>query len=317
VVVHSELIKRLEKWMLTEHARFHRLKRVPVQQQNLIHARAKELVDSGTQNGTLRVLEQHGVPLAIMNLAPSRNPRVAKQQHLFFIYDSRSRRKLQGWLKKNLREVAERSPRHTQVGMSESDDKFLKRTLEKSGFNTRYEVLVGETKIALANLKRKKSPRRDLAHLGLELRGINSPSQIRDAMVLQKRVSLESKRHGYFSHTPSQLKKDREEYNRIVTGKMDGKILGVYRGKKILGLMVAGVHAEASASERNGGFSFFLDPSIQRQGITKTGYLLLLEYLVQKKIHKFYGGTSQPAIQSLGKIMKRQVQHVIYVKMGR
>jgi hypothetical protein len=262
------------------------------------------------------VFERNGAPLAIINLAPSRNPRVAKQQSIFFIYVSRSRQKVQGWLQKNLSEVAKKSPRYTQIGMSQSDDKFLKNCLEKNGFNTRYEILMGETKTALANLKRKKSPPRDLVHLGLELRAIHSPSQIRDAMLLQKKISLKSKRHGYFSHTPSQLKKDKAEYNRIISGKMAGQILGVYRGKKILGLMMTGVHAEASASERNGGFSFFLDPSIQGQGITKTGYLLLLEYLVQKKIHKFYGGTSQRAIQSLGKIMKRQVQHVIYVKMG-
>lgn len=79
--------------------------------------------------------------------------------------------------------------------------------------------------------------------------------------------------------------------------------------------MITGIHDEAGASKRNGGFSFFLHPSIQGLGITKTGYLLLLEYLKDKRIRKFYGGTSQPAIQGLGRVMKREVQHVIYVKM--
>ncbi len=310
------LTDHLAKWMLTEHSRFHRIKRIPADQKNAIISRAKEIVDTGIRKKTLRVFVRSGVPLAIVNLAPSRNPRVAKQQSIFFIYAPHARQKAKRWLRQNLSELAKKSPRYTQIGMSQNDDKFLKDCLEQNGFNTRYEILMGETKVALANLKRKKSPPRDLSHLGLELRSIESPSQIRDAMVLQKKISLKSKRHGYFSHTPSQLKKDREEYNSIMRGKMDGRILGVYRGKKILGLMVTGVHAEASASEKNGGFSFFLDPSIQGKGITKTGYLLLLEYLLHKKIQKFYGGTSQPSIQSLGKIMKRQVQHVIYVKMG-
>jgi hypothetical protein len=47
----------------------------------------------------------------------------------------------------------------------------------------------------------------------------------------------------------------------------------------------------------------------------KTGYRVLLEYLLQEKIRVFHGGTSQPAVQALGKIMKRRVGFVIYVKM--
>jgi hypothetical protein len=43
----------------------------------------------------------------------------------------------------------------------------------------------------------------------------------------------------------------------------------------------------------------------------------MLEYLLKTKVYQFVGGTSQPAIQSMGKIMKRRVRHVIYVKMGK
>jgi hypothetical protein len=43
---------------------------------------------------------------------------------------------------------------------------------------------------------------------------------------------------------------------------------------------------------------------------------VLLEFFLKKRVQKFYGGTSQPAIRSLGKVMKRKVQRVIYVKMG-
>lgn len=78
--------------------------------------------------------------------------------------------------------------------------------------------------------------------------------------------------------------------------------------------MIAGVHKEPSRSEALGGFSFFLHPSIQGLGITKTGYRLLLEFLLRKGTRKFIGGTSQPAIRSLGKIMGRKTEFVIYLK---
>lgn len=115
-------------------------------------------------------------------------------------------------------------------------------------------------------------------------------------------------------HTPDQLKKDKKEYEGIIS-KKNGLIFGVYRGKTILGLMMTSINQDASHPRKTGGFSFFLHHSIQGLGITKTGYRLLLEFLLKNKVRKFYGGTSQPAIQSLGKIMKREVQFVIYVKM--
>jgi hypothetical protein len=309
------LASYLGRWMLDEHSRFHGIKRIPRDQKEAVLSRALEIVEVACRNKLLRVLNKGGKPVALATIHPSKSPRVPKQQSLFFIYSSRSRASVLPWLKRTMNELAAKAPRYSQIGISQKDEAIVRKVLEQNGFNTRYEILMGDTIIALKSLKSKKSPSRDLDHLGLTLKKIMSVDELKDVMKLQKQISLKSKRHGYFSHTPDQLKKDEDEYRRIISGQMDGKLLGVYRGKKILGLMVTGVHSEASKSERNGGFSFFLHSSIQGLGITKTGYLLLLEYLRDKGIRKFYGGTSQPAIQTLGKIMKRDVQDVIFVKM--
>ncbi|MBL7669704.1 MAG: hypothetical protein JNM39_04400 [Bdellovibrionaceae bacterium] len=133
-------------------------------------------------------------------------------------------------------------------------------------------------------------------------------------MVLQRTISLNSRRHIYFSHTPGQLRIDLEEYSRVLSKKV-GLLLGIYRGKKILGLLFPFITPKANTAEAAGGFSLFLHPSIQGLGITKTGCLLLLEFLVKNKIQKFYGGTSQPAVQSLAKVMDRQILQSLYVKM--
>lgn len=80
--------------------------------------------------------------------------------------------------------------------------------------------------------------------------------------------------------------------------------------------MIAGIYDHPSVG-KIGGFSFFLHPSIQGLGVTKTGYLLLLKFLLKNKVKTFTGGTSQPAIQSMGKVMKREIEIVLYVKMKR
>ncbi len=82
-----------------------------------------------------------------------------------------------------------------------------------------------------------------------------------------------------------------------------------------LGAMVGGIHKQGSSKQNIGGLSFFLHRSIQGKGIVKTGYRLILDFFVKNKVTKFYGGTSQPAVQSLSKLMKRKIETVIYVKM--
>lgn len=82
-----------------------------------------------------------------------------------------------------------------------------------------------------------------------------------------------------------------------------------------LGAMVGGIQKQGSSKQNIGGLSFFLHPSIQGKGLIKTGYRLILDFFVKNKVTKFYGGTSQPAVQSLSKLMNRKIETVIYVKM--
>jgi hypothetical protein len=160
-----------------------------------------------------------------------------------------------------------------------------------------------------------KNPPRHLDHLGLKIRPIETQAQLNDAMALQRAIAVKARKHIYFAHTPIQLRNDRQEYERVISNQ-EGRLLGVYREAKILGLMLVFINSNSSNSKKTGGFSFFLHPSIQGLGITKTGYLLLLEFLLKMRVYKFYGGTSQAAIQFLAKVMERRIHHLLYVKMG-
>jgi hypothetical protein len=308
----AALPEALIAWMKAEHLRLNSGTRVPREVQEDIAKRAARILSAARINKSLRVLELRERPIALMALAPSRMPRIKNQKSVVFFFDRRQSKKALTWLRSQLRQVAPELPLYTQIGISTEQDKSLRRAIEGAGFNTRYEILEGDTQSAYRALMRHKEPPDNLVHLQLELREIKTPSQLRAAMALQKTVALLSKRHGYFSHTPAQLRADHKEYAahlRLRTG----KLLGVYRGKRILGLMMASIHGQRP--RRSGGFSFFLHPKVQGKGIVKTGYRVLLEYLLQEKIRVFHGGTSQPAVQSLGKIMKRRVCFVIYVKM--
>jgi hypothetical protein len=300
--------------MIAEYADYSELKQVPKSKKQDIRKRAIKLIEMGLKNKTLRVLKRKGIPVAITARTLATMPRVKNQQSLFLMYDKKQIQTIRPWGRKHLREIALAAPRFSVIGLGLKDDALFGDCLTKADFSTRYEILEGDTRIALNQLMKVKKPLANLDHLGLEIKELTTKKQIADAMILQKYVATRFRRHGYFSHTPAQLESDKKEYEEIISQK-NGLILGVFKEKKMLGLMTAIIVGDHSSKKMAGGFSFFLHPSIQGLGITKTGYRKMLEFLLKNKIKNFFGGTSQPAIQSMGRVMKRKVKTVLYVKM--
>lgn len=298
--------------MTSEHSRVTGIKRVPKSKKKEIQDRAIKILDRSSRNKTLRVFLKNGYPVALVARIPSNTQRIRNQQSIFFCYNKKNHHIVKTWIKQQFRELATASPKFTQICFSNEEDAIYGSYFTKTGY-ARYEVLSGDTHRALSNLIKDKAPPSNFDHLDLKIIDISSLSKIQEIIKLQKNVSLKSKTGTFFSHTKAQLQKNEDEYKQIIS-KKTGLILGVYRKNKLLGLMIAGIYKDDVLNNKSGGISFFLHPSIQGLGVVKTGYLLLLKYLLKNKVKKFYGGTSQPAIKALGQIMKRQVQFVIYVK---
>ncbi len=304
----------MARQMLKKYQAHFKLKSVSKKQQAATLERARSMIEMARKRESLRVLTKNGKIQAIVGCASAKSPRIKGQQSLFYIFEPRSLSKIRPWLINNLGQIAKKAPRYTEIKFLPREDLFLGSAMKKAGLKTRYEILRGKSKIALRNLIAKKSPSRNLEHLGLDIRPILSASMLPEMMKLQRTVSRHAGTHVYFSNSARQLEEDRNEYKEIITRK-NGLLLGVYSGRRLLGFMLASVQQEPGTGHKTGGISFFLHPSIQGLGITKTGYRLMLEYLVKNNALGFQGGTSQPAILSLGKIMKRKVAQVIYVKM--
>lgn len=304
----------LFNWMGEEFKKYYKLKKVPQKTQLLFKNRASDLISIGIKNGSIRTVQLNGKVQALGLLSPSNSPRVKGQMTLHVYANKKLTSTAQKNFDKIFNDLLKLSPKYTQISIWKEEEKLFIKSLKSNGFNTRYEILIGNTKTALNKLIQIKNPPKTLEHLGLEIKKINNEIELNKSLRLQKYVSLKSSQHGYFSHTAKQIKLDRAEYKRYLGGK-NGLLLGVYNKNKLLGLMVAGIHYRNTAKDPIGGFSFFLHPSIQGKGIVKTGYLILLDFLVKKKVKSFAGGTSQPSISSLSKLMKRHVENLIYVKM--
>jgi hypothetical protein len=302
----EDLVKPLSRWMARGHSRAVGKKCAARD----MEPQAKRLLEDGVKTGFVKVLSRNGQPIAVFIFAKSASPRIRGERSLFFSYDFRYRKRALRWIYRELR--SGRFPRYSSVGLVCHEDKYFREALGRAGFSTRYEILRGETKKAYRALRKWKNPPPNLAHLGLELRPFRSEADIRRGLRLQRRVSLQDPSHVYYSHTAAQLRKDKKEYRENLRSG-NALILGIYKDRELVGTMMASVH-EVPGKFRNGGISFFLDRQIQGKGIAKTGYRLLLEFLIRKKVKEFFGGTSQPAVSGLGKIMGRKTIALVYLK---
>jgi hypothetical protein len=308
----AQVVGPLSDWMGGEYKSFFRVKSISPKVGKNILKRSQNFIESNQNNAHFKILFNSNRAIAVVTLYRHPNPRVKNQQLVEFYYDPQLRKKALPWLQEELKHILPLAPKATTININPPDESFLRKVIEKSGFNIRYELLVGETKKALRELIKKKDPSENLDHLGLKIRVLKNTSELPAAMKLQRKVAKKFKQHTYYSHTESQLKKDREQYTDVLR-KKNGLILGIYRSKTLVGLVITTISTRPEM--KLAGFSFFLDESVQGKGTSTTAYLLLLRFLEKRKVPLFIGGTSQPAIKSLGKIMKREVAAINYVKM--
>lgn len=302
----------MAKWVEKAQCRASGNKTIGATQKQEIYVQSLKRLRTSHRNGSLRIFSKKGKILALAGMSPAQHPRVRHQKSLYFFCSDSSKRESLNWFKREIPELCRLAPTNTQILLFPKEDLALGNTFIKAGFRTRYEVLAGKTDIALKNLMKTKQPSRDLLHLGLEIKPITRLRDVDRLISLQSKISRLSRHHTYFAHTKMQLAEDRQEYAKIVRS-AKGLILGVYREKTLLGFMMASLHVDPDGKS-SGGFSFFLHPTIQGLGISKTGYRLMLEYFKSHKVSEFHGGTSQESIRGLAKVMKRKVRFLIYLK---
>ena len=103
------------------------------------------------------------------------------------------------------------APRYSEIAFFEDEESIFRPLLVQSGFKTRYEVLSGNSRLALSKLIEIKNPSLDLRHLNLDINRIKIKTRLEKAMNLQRFVSRMSRSHGYFAHTEKQVQSDKQE----------------------------------------------------------------------------------------------------------
>ncbi len=174
----------------------------------------------------------------------------------------------------------------------------------KSGLYLDSLVLLGDVRIARRELKRRygviEIPK-PFRIVPLERRHIDS------VLRHQKRLFRANPQFGWFVATPEFLKMQRAEFlaglkARRKTGPRD---FVIFKGKELVGQFGVDINPEPIFGQPTGGMGLFFGLEAQGKGLAKVAYSILLKELDRKGIRLFHGGTSQPPVLKLSKLMKR------------
>lgn len=181
---------------------------------------------------------------------------------------------------------------------------FLVPHLEKMGFHIETVLLMGKPRKALKQLTQKRIVPSTLNHLGLEIRPIQ-PKDVAAVIKIFRAEFCRNPQYGWFCGLPDYLNHRAKEFRKNIN-KSDKAFVRVITNKsgKVVGVFSA-VFQDDPVYERRGGTELIFDQSIQGHGISKTAYRLMLEWLVEKNVTVFQGGTSQAPVLKMGRVMKR------------
>lgn len=164
-------------------------------------------------------------------------------------------------------------------------------------------VLVGATEPALAALVGTYDPPRDLAAFGLEAGPPRDVAEIDAVVALERRVFERWPAYCWFGASPLALSRTRATLLDALRG--EGGMAVIRRGDDPLGYVHFGVELDAPFWSAQAGVGLLLDPSLWGRGLVKTIYRAGLERLVEQGVGVFKGGTSQPPVLGLGRLMGR------------
>lgn len=160
-------------------------------------------------------------------------------------------------------------------------------------------TLLGRSAEALARLP---APRPLLPSLSIEP---VAPRHVGAVVDLFRAVFSAHPRWCWFGAHPIWLEKLRADLERSAANPT-GAVEVVLRAGAVVGHWATGISLDNALWGRKAGMGVVLHPDLQGQGLLKLAYARMLTAQVAAGVEVFTGGTSQPAVMGLGRVMGRR-----------
>ncbi len=174
-------------------------------------------------------------------------------------------------------------------------------------------ILLGQPRIALDALVAARDPAPYEAH-GLSVGPVADMAEVEALVKLSRDVFSAHPEWCWFCDGARQLSREMAGLMLALDGEPDDLTEVIRADGEPVGM--AQVHLEDNPLwGRCAGFGLLLHPRLWGRGIVKSMYRRMLERLVQSGALMFKGGTSQPPVMHLGRLMKRPL-HGIHLRAG-
>ena len=164
-------------------------------------------------------------------------------------------------------------------------------------------ILVGDTRSSLSRLANSE---KNAAGQDVDIRKLTWKDI--DAVVeLERVVNTATPQFCWFGRTESFLQQERDRLSRYFSEEsLDVRNVIVNGDNEVVGYFGASVDNNPHWG-RCGGMVFVLAPELQGKGLARQLYLTVLRQMLDRGVSRFKGGTSQPGIMKLSRVMGREV----------
>ena len=187
-----------------------------------------------------------------------------------------------------------------------------------AGFGIDSVVLLGDPQRSLERLTKHHNPPQRLGHLNLDIRPVSNRREVDHIIKLKREYFTAHPEFCWFGAQEEHLKQHRAELERSVLKARrrrhneeelptddNTQLWVIYRERTFLGNFSYTANTRSVQWGHSAGLDIMLHPLIQRQSVVKTVYRLMLESMIERDVKVYKGGTAQPAVMGLGKLMER------------
>lgn len=184
-----------------------------------------------------------------------------------------------------------------------------------TGFGIDSVILLGDPSESLQQLMRRYEPPSMLAHINLDIRPIASRREVDHIIRLKRDYFTAHPEYCWFGAHDDHLEHHRAELEEAVLSRRavqrgeippsNTQLWVIYRERTFLGNFSYTAQSESPLWGHSAGLEIMLHPRIQRRGVVKSVYRIMLESMIERGVSVYKGGTAQPAVMGLGVLMKR------------
>jgi hypothetical protein len=171
-------------------------------------------------------------------------------------------------------------------------------------------VLLGDPRRSLERLMSAYAPPPHLGALNLDVRPLRTQTEVDLTVALKRRYFSAHPEHCWFGANARVLQRAQEELSEALRAERRGdrppaRAWVLYREGAFMGSFSYSDTPDHPLWGALAGVDITLHPLIQRRGVVKTAYRVMLTAMLQAGVQVYKGGTSQPAVMALGRVMGR------------